>query len=473
MFPNIPKKTTAMIQVWVSVLLIVLALVMSFMPIIKINTEDLQDKVEDFIGDEGVDLDELNWDELPDEVEITAPKFISSVFFFIDFASEAMDGEDEEVAEWFEEKLEEKETQESLTTAFAIVSIFSDAFDSDVSSDAILPMIFTMMVSSISLLYVIVMILVLPIILLIKAIIALVQALVNLKHPEEATSKVGSKLTGLLSIMFMIMLFQCALPQVTYGWGAIALLSIITVSIVMNTIAVRLPAYRKQDFMYANLVQGISLVGIVGFLVFFFNLIKTGILSSFLKGPLLPFIQGFYNIPSEAETDFMTDVILMIVYVVFAFIAINYISGATSRFSLSSKGGASFIAFPILSLPLFILPTIIKSSQNLNVIIEGETVIEASSLYLSEEGETALTLVLVGIIIMFLAELAYLIVPKIVCKDMTKEDKELVRAGKAPDPAAIAAAPAEETPADAPVDEAAPTEETPAEEAPAEETSAE
>ena len=441
MFPNIPKRTTAIIQVWVSILLIVLALIMSFMPIIKVNTEDLKDSFEELAEDMGIDSDELELDELPDYVEFTAPKLITSGIFFADLISTIADEpDDDELAEYLEDKLEEGETQEALTTAFAMVSVFTDNVSiTEFDSNDTLPVIFGVAVSIISFLYIIIMILVLSIILIIKAIVALVQALMRLKNPEEATAKVSSKLTGLLGTMFIIMLFQCALPQVSYAWGAIAMMIITTVSIVLNAVAVRLPAYYKEDMMFANVVQGVSLVGIIGFLVFFFNLIKTGILETFIKGPFFTFVENFDYLETHYETNYKTDAILMILYVVFAFIAVSYISGATRRLSLSAKNGSYLLAFPILALPVFILPTVIKSSQNLNIIEDGEVIFESSSLYLSESGETALIFVLVGIIIMLLAEIAYIVLPKVLCKEMTKEEKLLVLSGNAPDPEAKSA----------------------------------
>ena len=554
MFPNIPKRTIAIIQVWVSLLLVVLALVMSFLPIVKINTAgDFKDNLNEFLTEEGANID---LDEIPDEVSVTAPKLISSIFFFTDIASAVMNDneptESTDDGKYFDEQyynsnndynsyndnryssyaydyntgynndynnsynndytygevitdnedkvgsstnqdivkiLEDEANREDLITAFAFISVFSDDFNEESSSDDILSMIFNMMTSMISLMYILVMTLILPIILLVKAIITLVVALKNLKTPENATAKVSSKLTGLLSILFMIILFQCALPQISYGAGAIAMLIITITSIVLNAVAVRLPAYRKEDMMYANIVQGISLVGILGFLLFFFNLIKTGILTMFLKGPFFVFVRGFKDVLKSnptAESSYTVDAILMILYVAFAIVAVSYIAQATRRFSLSAKGGAHLLAYPILALPVFILPTVIMSSQNLNVTIAGQDVITpSSSLILTDSQNTALTLVLVGIIVMLLAEIAYIVLPKILCKNMTKEERHLVLAGKAPDPNAPVETVADETVADenataeeAPAEEAATTEEAPAEEtaeeaAPAEEAAEE
>lgn len=473
MFPNIPKKTTSMIQVWVSVLLVVLALVMSFMPIIKISTSGIEEKATEIFGENS----DVDFSEIPESVDITAPNLISSVILFTKIGAAAFSDSPEAEVESLSETVNDEDAINAFATAVAIVSIFSDTFDSDISDDEILPMVFNILVSVVSLLYLLVMTIVFPIMLIIKAIITLVVALKNIKTPENATAKVGSKLNGLLGILFIIMLFQCALPGVSYGAGALGMLIITIVSIVLNAVAVRLPAYRKEDMIYANIVQGISLVGIIGFLVFFFNLINTGIVKNFLNGTFFTFLteaSKHENIYPNVEVNYIVDAILMIAYLVFIFISIGYISKVTQRFSLSAKNGATLLALPILSLPVFILPTVIKSSENLTLVSNGETLISATSLNLTEKAETALIFVLVGIIIMLLAEIAYLVLPKVLCKNMTKDDKLLVLSGNAPDPNAKSDENADAEEITVPeAEEEAPTEEANAEEAPAEEANEE
>ncbi len=561
MFPKLPKRIIAIIQVWVSLLLVVLALIMSFMPIVNISiTSNLKDDLNEFLSEEGANI---NMDTIPDEVSVTAPKLISSAIFFFDIASALMDdgpdadfdngynngynnnynngyndsynngyndyysytaydsaydysngynnGNDyytdggyssiatpESEKEDISDILENEANRDDLLTAFAFASVFMDAVDED-SSDDVISMVFTLLVTSMALLYLLVMTIVFPIVLIVLAIISLVVALTNLKTPEKAAPKLSSKLTGLLTMLFMVLLFQCAIPQISYGGGALGMLIVTIISIVLNSVAVRLPAYRKEDMKFANIVQGISLVGIVGFVLFFFNLIKTGILSMFLKGPFFTFINGYNDIQDTAlgmdiESNYIIDVILMVLYVAFAVTAITYIAKVTRRFSLSAKNHSHLLAYPILALPVFVLPTVIMASKNLNMTVNGtDYIVPQSSLALTDDQSTALTLALVGIIVMLLAEVAYIVLPKVLCKDMTADDKLLVLSGKAPDPNAIVEAPADETVADenvteeAPADEAAtgetteeatteeeaPVEEAPAEETPAEETPAE
>ena len=345
--------------------------------------------------------------------------------------------------------LEDPSNQDKLLTAFAFASVFMDITEDDSNE---LSMIFNAVISMMSLLYIIAMTLVFPIILLIQAIITLVVALTNLKTPEKAAPKLSSKLTGLLTMLLMVMLFQCAVPQLSYGGGALGMLIVTLISIVLNAFAVRVPAYRKSDMKFANIVQAISLGGIVGFGIFFFSIIKSGVLAMFLKGPFFAFAERFEDISHShysAESNYLIDVILMVLYIAFAITAVSYIAKVTRRFSLATKKPSHLLAYPILALPVFVLPTVIMVCKNLNVTIGGtDYIIPQSSLVLTESQTTAHILVLVGIVIMLAAEICYIVLPKVLCKDMTQEDKLLVLSGKAPDPNAPVEALATEAVAD-------------------------
>ncbi|MBR2354707.1 MAG: hypothetical protein IKA76_09435 [Clostridia bacterium] len=517
MFPNIPKKTTATVQVWVSVALVILALILSFMPIIKLNTEKVADTVNELFDEvEGLDLEEL-----PDSVEVSAPTLISGISFFIDIGSELLSGDPDE--DKLEDAMETEDAKEAFALVAGLMTPFADVISGDADFESITA-ILGILVSSIALLYVVFMTLLFPIFLIVKALIALISALKHLKEPELATARTGAQLPGLLELCFTLLLFQCVLPGMEYGAGALGILIVSIISIVLNTVAVRLRAYRQQDMIYANIAQGVSLVGVIGFMVFFFNLIETGVLNSFLNGGFANFlvaIESSTKLASQSGSGYIVDGIMMVLYIVLAFSALSYITVCTKRLSLSTKKGEHHLARAIFMLPVFIIPTVIAGAENIRVQNKytGKWT-EASSLMLDSDQEAALTGVLVGLIIILLAEIALIVLRLVFCKNMTKDDRQLVLAGNAPDPnvqqayydpnaqgyydpnaqgyydpnaqqgyydpnaqqgyapaaeaapveeAPVDAAPAEEAPAEEALAEDAPAEEAPAEEAPAEE----
>ncbi len=470
MFQNIPKKTTSTVQVWVSVALVLLALIMSFLPIIKLNTTAASDTMEELL--DGV----VEMDEVPEYVNVSAPKLISGILLFADIGSDLMDdmGDEDEL----EATLNSPETKEAITVVAAMISPFMELMDGEDTGN--LAVILNIMITIFALIYVIFMTILFPLILFIKALIALISALKNMKTPEKAVARTGSQLPGLLELCFVLMLFQCVLPGMSYGAGAIGILIAAIASIVINTVAVRLRAYRKQDTVYANIAQGVSAVGVIGFMIFFFNLIKTGILKAFVGGSFFDyFLHTKMSSVAPESSAYVADGIMMILYLVLAFAALGYITACTKRLSLSAKKGELHLARAILMLPVFVLPAIIAGSTNVFTKASGFK-LPTSSLILTPEQDSALTGVLVGVIIVLLAEIAMIVLRSVFCKDMTKEDRLLVLSGNAPDPFAPVeeeaapaeeAAPVEEAPAEeaAPVEEEAPVEEAPVEEAPVEE----
>jgi len=222
--------------------------------------------------------------------------------------------------------------------------------------------------------------------------------------------------------------------------------------------------------MYINLVQGASVLGIIGFFVFFFNLLKTNIFSNFLNGSIFSYVGKSSDVQKVAKdlgvsvsvpNDYMVDFILIVLFAMFALMSVSYLNASARRLSCTTKHGDNFLAQAIMLLPVFILPTVVKSMKHNYVFNSAEFKYEKagaeSFLKLSSSEETALVLVLVGIIIMLVAEIALIILKKVLCKDMTREEMKAVLGGEV---GAEEAAPAVET---APAEEAAPVEEAAAE----------
>ena len=490
---NVPKRTSALIQVWVSVLLIAVVVIMSFTPIITLetfkNTDAIEETLAEFSGAEDI--------EIPEKVGITAPGLVSSTMLMFDMISALSDSNSsaDEKLEALEAKLTSPEGQEAILTAAALMStiggVFGDDADentddgkteSDRSGNAI-KTIFNILIVMCVVLGVLGFTLILPVVFIIMALTAIITALSKLKNPELVAGKIGGKLIGVLSIPLMLMLFQSVLPGMSYGFGTVAILVIAILSVLLGTVISRCTTYNEKEFMYINLTQGASVLGIVGFLVFFFNLIKTNIFASFTDGEIFGYMGKLGDIQNTAKkakisvelpSDYYADILLIVVYVVFVFAAISYLKKAARRLSCTSKSGDNLLANAIMTLPVFVLPTIVKGMKHHYDVsldfTEGLIVdkSEATSfLQLSKDESSALALVLVDIIIMIVAEVALIVLKKVLCKDMTKDEMKRVVSGEI---LAVADAPAAEV---APVEEAPVAEEAPAEEAPAVEETAE
>ena len=521
---NVPKRTSALIQVWASVLLVIVALIMSFMPIITLKTSENAEGIEEIITEvSGEKID------VPDKVEITAPGLISSAKLMIKMISS-----DSNKASDLKSQLSTKEGKQAMITAAALIDTISGVLGDDLlsgstktnadtnnnketdandyipdeysagmysageyndgeyddlyneientygeektteastsgksSSGGALETIFKIMVVMGVVFGVLGMTLILPIIFIVIALMTLIPALAKLKNPELVAGKVGGRLTGALTLPFTLMLFQGVVPGMSYGFGTIAIMVVAILSVLLSTVISRCTKYNEKEFMYVNLAQGASVLGIIGFFVFFFNLLKTNIFSNFLNGSIFNYIAKASDAKSLSKNlgvsitvpnDYMIDFLLIALYVIFALMSVSYINVAARRLSCTTKRGDNYLAQTIMALPVFILPMVVKGMKHNYKFNAAEFKFEKtgadSFLKLSSSEETALILVLVGIIIMMVAEIALIVLKKVLCKDMTREEMKAVLGGTV---GAEAAAPAETA---APAEEVAPVEET-------------
>ena len=494
---NVSKKITSPIMVWVSVVLIAATLLFSFMPIMSFETADSIQQIDELLKEMDINSSDLE-DGIPDKIDITVGKLISSIKVMAsvvkvasEAAKEASSGNSNvsEAAEKLQTLLESKDGQNTLLVATAIGSTFMNAVDFGGGESSILSIVVNLLLVLIALLIVLVLIFVIPIRIIIMLIKTLIQALSNVKTPEAVATKISSKLPELLAIPFFMMVMQTFVPGMSYGWGLIAICITVAVSVFFCTVISRLRTYETKKFVYLNVVQGASVFSVVGFFLYFFNILKANIIPTYLN----KFSEYWINYAAAQKTaknfkitftpnkDWITDGILILVFVIFLFASISFISYAANRLSCTvhpsnkdKKLADSKIVFSVLLLATYIIPTIISKAERFcgeYDVSKGKSpvvslVSTGSYLPADELNSSALKVALAGIIIMIVAEIAILVLKKVLCKDLTSAEAALIVCGL---DETAETAPATE----APVAEVPATEEAPAEEAAPEEVSAE
>lgn len=422
---NVPRKTTALIQVWGCILLAVVSVFLSFAPIISLSVTD--ETVRDGINEIVKELTDQEVSDFPDKVDISSAKLIGSISLVSKLLS-AVGSEDAEQAEEVEAMLKGDEGRDTVLIAAAISYSFVDMFGGDSAdegqSGGILSAVFHVLVVLICLLYVLIFTLIMPLFFIISALTSLISALKHLETPEEVASKIGNKLPGLISIPMMLMLFQCVLPTMTYASGTQGLLIVAVICVVFNTVLTRLRTYAPAQMTYVNIVQGISLVSIIGFLVFFFNLLKTGVIRTFMSGSWADSLLLIdYNHMDAASVSIIVNGVLILIAVSMATSSLNYFKACLSRLSLTvtKKKGDSHIVSAVSLLLIYILPIYVKNSSK-------------GVLELNDAQQGALNGVLVGLIIAIAAEIALLVLKNVFCEDMTKEEVASIIGGEAKTP---------------------------------------
>ena len=345
--------------------------------------------------------------------------------------------------------LDTPDGRETMLIALSIATTVSSGFDmGNLTGAGLLASILTMLITLIALIALLVLTFVIPIMLVASTISALFFALTNLSTPEEVAVKISRKLPGFITLPFTMMLFQCVVPGMTYGKGIVGVCIVTVISAVLGLVVSRLRSYEAPAFRYLNIVQGISIVGIVGFLLFFFNLVQTGILNTFLRGNfadyisrvaliLAPFVE--HNLPlPDINTAFVVDLVLILFYVSLALGSVGYLEKCVQRLACSAvanKKGViakdTAIVQAILLIAVYAIPTYIMGLKHFfeNPLDVESKVGDASLLVLNTDQKAALNMALVGIALMLVAEVALIVLKGVFCKGMNKTAIDAIMTG--------------------------------------------
>lgn len=477
---NVPKKLTSQIQIWTSVLLLVIATILSFTPIITLqttkNAEDINEMLVKVAPDANLTI--------PETVDVSAIKIVKSIGVGAKIikatmnAAKSVTSEDDANQREIEmdgkiyilnedgtlvEKtnaaadlgseiaaiLDTDEGKETILIALSLASTVASNFDTkDMSGSGVLASVLTMLITLIALIALLVLTFVIPIMLLVSTVAALISALTNLSTPEEVATKISRKLPGFISLPFTLMLFQCVVPGMTYGSGIAGICIVTILSAVLGLVVSRLRTYDGAAFRYLNIVQGVSALGIVGFVVFFFNLVKTNILTGFLHGKFADYVASVAQTLAaaakikgapkpEINNSYLVDLALIVVYVCFALASVTYLEKCVQRLACSAsanKKGAfpkdTCIVRAVLMIAVYALPTYIMGQKHFyNDPTSKAAVGDESLLVLGTEQSAALTMVLVGIILMLVAEVALIVLKIMFCKGMNSESMAAIMSG--------------------------------------------
>ncbi len=463
---NVPKKYTSAGQLWLNIVLIVLAAIFAFSPIVSINMEDntLWDGVQEALDSLSEQVPEFSEIEKPeDNIGVTSGKIITSVSIvakIVDVAlSEANhDGKGQEKQEELAALIASEEGQQSIIMTVAIFSQlvdFGGEADSETESETNIGKVIQTVIKFIIIFYLLIYIAVWPFVMAIIALINVIRALKNMKTPEKTAGKVGGVLVSPFAFALTLSFVLTFLPGFEWGAGLTTVFVCSVISIVANVVLTRLRAYNPLDFKYVSLVQGAALLQGVGFIVFFVNLVKTNLLFGFFE------TLGQYIIDAETEiaavnisldamgkeanatigTTFLPDLLLMMLFFILALSVIGTIVAAViNRLTLTSgkklKVNAPYSA-AITAILTAVMPMVVgKLESKKTWEIEGETWIakEAGTIFeLSAENSAALTGMLVGGIIMLVAAIAFTVAKNFLCADMNEYMETAALTGRAPE----------------------------------------
>ncbi len=369
------------------------------------------------------------------------------------------------------EEISEDLKSEGIVNFITIIFIIVEAFSESLILGAIYCSLIGLTIS-------------LPLVVIIRTLIALISFIVHPKSPDKSYNTICKSLKTIFALFPTLWLFKILAPQVELSSSIATMAILCIVTLVIGLIASRLKLYTPAQFKYVNVLQIVSVVSIVGYLLFMFNVGKTNMFDHLWSnaGNLL---KDIFSKDGAIESALSLLAILITVSTMFS--VCSYITKIAFRLPCMNHVKKltvddTFLISASVSLAFIIAPIYLMSSK---VKLD----------FGSDQG--AFVTASVGIVIMFVAELLMVILKKTLCASATTDDVRAVLTGcptgtPKDDPveekaeieepvaeeAPVEEAPVEEVPAEeAPVEEApaeeAPVEEAPAEEVPAEETSVE
>ncbi len=142
--PNLPKKYTTLAQVWISMLLVILAVVFAFTPLLSLNMENerLKENVSATFGSlaEMLDDDDLAKISIPDTVDISTIKMINSttvVAKFISITITALSDPDEEALEKAQDDMDRLlHSEKGQESVIMMVALLSQVIDFEKTEEA-------------------------------------------------------------------------------------------------------------------------------------------------------------------------------------------------------------------------------------------------------------------------------------------------------------------------------------------------
>ena len=457
---RVPKKLMALIQTWGCVLLAVLCVLFSFTPLFTLktidNAEDIESSINEMLGDTGVEI------EIPEEIGISSVKLIKSISLIIDVISLAKDTVDSAVqdgvdsenvnkkAEELQARLESEEGKDILLTAFAVANVVMSVTENNAEEGSSgIGYILTIAFTIIALLYVLGFTLLFPFIFAIGTLVTLIKVLIKMKNPLDSAPVAAKQLNGLILLPLLAILFQCVIPGIDFGSGTVAIFIIACISTAINVAISRTRNYPEDKNIFSLIVQGGALVGAVGFAVYFFNIIKTGILNTFLRGEWGNYVAEVVaakkladrlHEPLDVSYAFVIDAVLILLYISFVMGSIGYFAGCVQRLTLNGTKGkygtdapAHFIPMTVALTAGAIMPLVVSKMENLYNNFVDKADGARSSLTFNDDTKSALTAALVGLGIMLAAEIAIAVCTGKFCKGLSRDAKQDVLMGKTTD----------------------------------------
>ena len=437
---NAPKKLVARIQTLVCLVLALLCLIFSLTSsLVKIDFQDTEviNQAMSYLEEAGIDT-KNDVGKLPPEINVSAVKMYGVVGTMVKLIKSATNmaktkdtskGAKDIMASMYgpDGKLTDGAKNSMLIAAAIATNIMNGSAKGDSKGfGAIVAMVITVLATTTLLIFSMIA----PIYYLIAFLAILINVLKHLNDPENATAKVAGRLPKTIFVPIFIMMLACVTTTLTPGSGAMTLFIFVLLSALLNLVATRMHGWDKTNIKYANVIQGVSLASILGYIIYLFNIINTGVFRTFVTS------DGFFKATAKAAANaasnayngsqivekqtFVPDLLMVLVAVAIVMGSYRYFSAVLRRATLSvkPKDQPGHMVYAIILMCSAVLPMVVRSLAHDTTKTPAVSYLDG----MTSAQTGALTGALVGLVIILASEIALIVLKNVFCKDITEEE---------------------------------------------------
>ncbi len=247
------------------------------------------------------------------------------------------------------------------------------------------------------------LVVILPVACIISAIGALLGFLGNTDDPGRASHKISKGFHRIINVFPMLLLILVFLPDVKFGGAVYGILALCLVGLGVGVLVSRVKKYEGDDFKYLNILQIGSVVSLIGYILFFVNIVGSKLFNAvfeMLGGHAVNELTAAAT-GAKKEVDFMP-VMLTLILLAVSYFVIKSLTRIVTRIACMSKSKSpTHILSAVIALAVFIIPVMMMNSE--------------PALELAKDQKGNFAAMVVGIFIMLAAEIALTVLPKKLC----------------------------------------------------------
>ena len=314
----------------------------------------------------------------------------------------------------------EKVSQESVDGAYFLVSmIYGMVGGGTIDVGTFIGGIFSLVMVVMAMIFA-------PIVLAINGIKAAIALAKHFKDYETLYSKTGKCFKGALTALPFLLLLPAYYPSSSLSATTSLILTLVIVMVAINILVSRLKKHTKDEFMYLNILQGASLLGAIGFIIFAAKVGSADLASFFNGDAIAQLIENGKIKTSDDKLSYQTifgygTLVMQIFFIAVYMYFINILMRAACMDGDSKRGKnkdkdvpdaqitSAVVGFLSFLIPMVICPVL--------------------KIEMPDELKSAVIAYGVGTILCLLAEIAVPIVKKYLVPNLTAESEKAVRLG--------------------------------------------